>query len=70
MYAFSVYKAHLSFASHADALRHFREELEARGTKEDMLRVLYDEPLPEELIRRMTEYSVKLVSEREGEGFW
>jgi uncharacterized protein YdhG (YjbR/CyaY superfamily) len=70
VYAFSAHQAHLSFASPADALRHFREALEARDNKENMLRVLYDEPLPEELIRRMTEYSVKLVSEREGGRVW
>lgn len=70
VYAFSAHKAHLSFAPPAAALQHFRKELEAHDTTKHMLRVRYDQPLPEELIRRMAEYSVKLVSEREGEGFW
>lgn len=68
VYAFSAHKAHLSFAPPADALRHFREELEAHDTTKHMLRVRYDQPLPEDLIRRMAEYSVKVVGEREG--FW
>ena len=66
MYAFSVYKAHLSFAPPAAALQHFGKALEAHDTTEDMLRVRYDQALPEELIRRMAEYSVKIVSERGG----
>lgn len=70
MYAFSAHKAHLSFAPPAAALGHFSKELEAHDTTAHMVRVRYDEPLPEELIRRMAEYSVKVVSELEGEGFW
>ena len=70
VYAFSAHKAHLSFAPPAAALEHFREELEAHDTTERMLRVRYGEPFPEDLIRRMAEYSVRVVGEREGEGFW
>lgn len=66
MYAFSAQKAHLSFFPLAAALEYFREELEAHDTTAHMLRVRYDEPLPEELIRRMAEYSVKVVSEGRG----
>ena len=64
VYAFSAHKAHLSFAPPAAALEHFREELEAHDTTAHMLRVRYDELLPEDLIRRMADYSVKIVSER------
>ncbi len=60
VYAFSAHKGHLSFA--APAAAHY--------TTTHMLRVHYDQPLPEELIRRMAEYSVRVVSEREGEEFW
>ncbi len=70
VYAFSAHKAHLSFASPAAVLEHFRKVLEAHDTTQHMLRVRYDERLPEELIRRMAEYSVTVVGEREGEGFW
>ena len=70
VYAFSAHKAHLSFAPPAAALRHFSEELEAHDTTAHMLRARYDEPLPEDLIRRMAEYSVRVVGERVGEGFW
>ena len=35
-----------------------------------MLKVRYDQPLPETLIRRIAEYSVQLVSERQDDGFW
>lgn len=70
VYAFSAHKGHLSFAPPAAALAHFREELEAHDTTERMLRVRYDQPLPEDLIWRMAEYSVRVVGERVGEGFW
>lgn len=57
-------QVHLSFAPPAAALQHFDKALEAHDTTKDMLRVRYDQALPEELIRRMAEYSVKIVSER------
>lgn len=70
LFAFSAHKAHLSFAPHAAALQHFREELEAHDTTAHMLRIRYDQPLPEDLIRRIAEHSVQAVSERDDDGFW
>lgn len=70
VFAFSAHKAHLSFAPPAAALKHFRVELETHDTTAHMLRVRYDQPLPEDLIRRIAEYSVQVVSEREDDGFW
>ena len=36
----------------------------------NVLRIRYDQPLPEDLIRRIAEHSVQMVSEREDDGFW
>lgn len=70
LFAFSAHTVHISFAPPVAALPHFREELEAHDTTKNMLRIRYDQPLPEDLIRRIAEHSVKIVSEREDDGFW
>lgn len=70
LFAFSAHKAHASFAPMAAAMEAFKEELESWQTTKNMLKIRYDEPLPEDLIRRMAEYCVQAVSEREDDGFW
>ncbi len=70
LFAFSAHKAHLNFAPPAAALPRFREELEAHDTTRNMLRIRYDQPMPEDLIRRIAEHSVQVVSERQDDGFW
>ena len=70
LFAFSAHKAHLSFAPTAAALQRFRKELEKHNTTKGTLRVPYNESLPEDLVRRMAEYSLRVVSEREDDAFW
>lgn len=70
LFAFSAHKAHVSFAPMQAAMEPFRKELEHHDTTTNMLKVRYDAELPEDLIRRMAEYCVKAVSEREDDGFW
>lgn len=70
LFAFSAHKAHLSFAPMADTLEAFRAELAARRTTRNFLQVPYDQPLPEDLIRRIAEYRVRVVAERESDAFW
>ncbi|NDK38553.1 DUF1801 domain-containing protein [Pseudoxanthomonas gei] len=70
LFAFSAHKAHASFAPMAAAMEAFKEELESCQTTKNMLKIRYDEPLPEDLIRRMAEYCVQAVREREDDGFW
>lgn len=70
LFAFSAHKAHLNFVPPAATFEHFRKELEQHSITKGTLKVLYKEPIPEDLIRRMAEYSVKLVSERETDSFW
>ena len=69
LFAFSAHKAHLSFAPTA-ALERFRKELEKHNTTKGTLRIPYNESLPEGLVRRMAEYSLRVVSEREDDAFW
>lgn len=70
LFAFSAHKAHLNFAPSPAALEAFREELEEHQTTKNYLQVPYDAPLPEDLIRRIAEYRLREVSEREDDAFW
>jgi uncharacterized protein YdhG (YjbR/CyaY superfamily) len=70
LFAFSAHKAHLSFAPMAAALTAFRQELKKHPTTKNFLKVPYNERLPEGLIRKIAEYCVRSVGEREDDGFW
>ena len=70
LFAFSAHKAHLSFAPTAAALKAFRKELETHKTTQGTLQIPYDEPLPEELVRKIAEHSLREVRKRKGDAFW
>jgi uncharacterized protein YdhG (YjbR/CyaY superfamily) len=70
LFAFSAHKAHMNFAPIPAALEAFRDELKAHKTTQRFLQIRYDQPVPEELIRRIAEHCLKIVDEREGEAFW
>jgi uncharacterized protein YdhG (YjbR/CyaY superfamily) len=70
LFAFSAHKAHLSFAPMASALKVFRDELKQYETTKNYLKIRYDEPLPEELIRKIAKHCVRAVGERPDDSFW
>ena len=70
VFSFSAHKAHLSFAPSAEALAHFHTELVAHPTTKNFLKVPYDAPFPEALIRRMADWRVRAVAARTDDGFW
>lgn len=70
LFAFSAYKAHLAFAPTEATLKVFRKELEKHQTTKNYLQIPYSKPLPEDLIRKIARYRVRVVREREDEGFW
>jgi uncharacterized protein YdhG (YjbR/CyaY superfamily) len=70
LFAFSAHKAHLNFAPTAAALERFRKELEQHKTTKNFLQIPYNEPLPEDLIRKITEYRLRVVRKREDDAFW
>ena len=39
-------------------------------TTRNSLLIPYKSPVPEDLVRKLAEYRVKVVSAREGDGFW
>jgi uncharacterized protein YdhG (YjbR/CyaY superfamily) len=70
LFAFSAHKAHCSFAPIASAMEAFSQELEEHPTTRGLLKISYNKPVPEDLVRRMAEYSLQKVSEREDDAFW
>jgi len=70
VFAYSAHKAHLSFSPGRAVLETFQAELAPYATTRHFLKVRYDQPLPEDLLRRMAARCVQAVHEREGDGFW
>lgn len=70
LFSFSAHKAHLNFAPSAETLDAFREQLEGHKTTKNYLQIPYDRPLPEDLIREIAAYRLRVVSEREDDAFW
>jgi uncharacterized protein YdhG (YjbR/CyaY superfamily) len=70
LFSFSAFKRHVAFAPMAAALAAFREELEGHETTKNFLKIPYDEPLPEALIRKIARHSVRMVRARKDDSFW
>jgi uncharacterized protein YdhG (YjbR/CyaY superfamily) len=70
LFSFSAHKAHISFAPMVDGLEPFRKELEKHDTTKNFLKVPYDKPLPEALIRKIAKQCLRSVRGRDGDGFW
>jgi len=70
LFAFSAHKAHCNFAPTPAALKPFRKELEKHKTTKNTLQIPYNESLPEDLVRKIAEYRLRVVCEREDDAFW
>ena len=70
LFSFNANRAHLNFAPSQTALDHFRDELAGHKTTKNYLQVAYDGPLPEDLIRKIAKYQLKLVRARQDDAFW
>lgn len=70
LFAFSAHKAHLGFTPSPAGLEPFRKELEKYKTTKGTLKIPYNESLPEDLVRRIAEYRLRVVREREDDTFW
>ena len=70
LFAFSAHKAHCNFAPTPAALDHFRKELEEHQTTKNYLQIPYNKSLPEGLVRKIAEYRLREVREREDDAFW
>ena len=71
LFAFSAHEKHLGFTPSPAGLEPFRDELERyETTKAGILKIPYDGPLPEDLIRKIAELRLRVVGEREDDSFW
>ena len=70
LFAFSAHKAHCNFAPTPAALEAFGKELAHHKTTKNYLQIPYDQPLPEDLVRKIAEYRLRHVREREDDAFW
>ena len=68
IYSFSAFKAHCVLAPTPAALKAFRKELAEYDVTANYLKLRYDEPLPEALLRRIAEYRLRNMGP--GDSFW
>ena len=68
LFSFSAFKKHCVFAPTPAALAAFSKELAKHETTKNYLKLPYDEPLPEMLIRRIAKYRIRHMGE--GDSFW
>ena len=64
LFAYSAHKSHLSFIPTGPALKPFEKELTGFETKKDSVQFLFENPIPENLIRKIAEYRKKEVEEK------
>ena len=65
LFGFAAYKAHVSFGPGEAAMKHFAKELTKYKTGKGTMQIPYDQPVPEDLIRRIAEYCIPDVQEDE-----
>lgn len=70
LFSFAAFKSHLSFAPSEATMVKFSKELAGYATTKNFLKVPYEEPLPEELIRKIALDRVALLKTRQDESFW
>ncbi len=70
VYSFGAFKAHCVFAPIEGTLEAFAKELEQYETTKNYLKMPYNEPVPEKLLRKMARHCVKTVSKRKDDAFW
>lgn len=70
LFSFSACKQHCNFAPMAATLDRFRKELKKHKTTKNFLQIPYNEPVPEDVVRKIAEYRLRVVSESEDDAFW
>ena len=70
LFAFSAHKAHLNFAVSPAGMAPFMKELATYKTTKELVQFPYNNPLPEDLIRKMAERRLHDVRQRGDDSFW
>jgi uncharacterized protein YdhG (YjbR/CyaY superfamily) len=65
LFGFAAYKAHISFGPGEAAMKHFSKELAEYKTGKGTMQIPYDQPLPEDLVRKIAAYCITDVQEND-----
>ncbi len=65
LFSFAAYKAHLTFTPTGPALDPFKEELVKYSTRKDSVQFPYNQPIPNDLIRKIAEHRIWDVNEND-----
>ena len=58
LFGFAAYKEHISFGPGPDAIKRFSKELTKHKTGKGTMQIPYDQPLPEDLVRKIAAYCI------------
>ncbi len=70
LFSFAAFKEHCSLTVGQAVLAEFAGKTGEYATTRHFLKVRYDQPFPEALIRRMAKRQLRAVNAREDDGFW
>ncbi len=70
LFSFSAHKNHCNFAPSEEVIAAFSAELEGHPTTKNYLQMPHDQPIPEELVRKLAEYRLDMVNARDDDSFW
>jgi uncharacterized protein YdhG (YjbR/CyaY superfamily) len=70
LYSFAAFKAYCVFVPSAETLAAFKKELASYAKTKNFLKLPYDKPLPEALLRRIAKHQLKRVRARKDDAFW
>lgn len=70
LFSYAANKAHLSLTVGQGVLAEFADKIGDYETTTNFLKVRYDQPLPEALIRRMARRQLQQVKARTDDRFW
>jgi uncharacterized protein YdhG (YjbR/CyaY superfamily) len=70
VFAFSAHKAHLSVALTPETAAALRKDLAKQPTTKGTLRIPYDQPVPESLVRKIVKHRLRVLRERRDDTFW
>jgi uncharacterized protein YdhG (YjbR/CyaY superfamily) len=65
LFSYTAYRSHLNFMPTQPAMKPFKNELAEYKTGKDTIQFPYDKPLPKALIRKIADYRVKQVREKD-----
>jgi len=65
LFGFAAYKAQISFGPGSAAMKRFSKELAKYKTGKGTMQIPYDQPIPEDLVRKIAAYCITDVRENE-----